>query len=367
MFTMIIGGSASGKSEYAERHVLSLGGPRFYVATMEPFGQEAQARIRRHHAMRRDRGFETIECYLHPETISVPGEANILLEDLGNLVANILFTESTETAPARIAERVDQLLDRCAHLTVVTNEVFSGGDRYAGETSRYLSVLAGVNRILAERADLVAEVVCGIPDILKGPVAAKGPRRECASLQQKKEQQLYRARVSFQHAEKQEPRRECAHPQHTERQETGENGVRENQEGMIFVTGPLHAGKQEYIMEALGWDAAMFREKGIRDVQELAAETSSAEEVQALADRLARREVVIATEIGGGIVPLDPAERRTREAAGRLGCLLAARADTVIRICCGLPVLLKGKIPGNKPEGEKNTDKQEGENPRKQA
>ena len=114
MFTLVIGGSASGKSEYAERFVLSLdgSGPRIYIATMEPFGSEAQARIARHHAMRRGRGFETLECYQNIGSISVPLNSNVLLEDLGNLVANELFggcaiTEESENAlPERIAEEI---------------------------------------------------------------------------------------------------------------------------------------------------------------------------------------------------------------------------------------------------------------------
>jgi len=111
---------------------------------------------------------------------------------------------------------------------------------------------------------------------------------------------------------------------------------------MIFVTGPLFAGKQTYICRALGWTEADFREKAVRDVQELA---SVAENLEKLAEKLGAWPVVLATEVGGGVVPVDPGERSAREAAGRLSCLLAARADTVIRVCCGLPQLLKGEWP----------------------
>ena len=110
---------------------------------------------------------------------------------------------------------------------------------------------------------------------------------------------------------------------------------------MIFVTGPLYAGKETYIRRALGWDEADFRARAVRDVQELVP----CDDLTALADRLAARELVIATELGGGVVPVDAVTRRKREQAGRLACLLAARADTVIRVCCGLPQLLKGEWP----------------------
>ena len=184
MFTLVIGGSASGKSDYAERHVLSLGGdgPRIYIATMEPFGEEAQARIARHHAMRRDRGFETIECYRNAGTVRLPENSNVLLEDLGNLAANELFgaelpqaengaEQHTDDISAALSERIaaeiDSLRSQCSHLTIVTNEVFSGGKEYEGETLTYLRLLAMLNRKLAAGADLVVEVVCGLPDILK--------------------------------------------------------------------------------------------------------------------------------------------------------------------------------------------------------
>ena len=77
-------------------------------------------------------------------------------------------------------------------------------------------------------------------------------------------------------------------------------------------------------------------------MQNLAA---NATDLEKLADELAAYDVVIATEIGGGIVPIDPAERAAREAAGRLACLLAERADCVVQMFCGLPTVLKGELP----------------------
>ncbi len=111
---------------------------------------------------------------------------------------------------------------------------------------------------------------------------------------------------------------------------------------MIFITGPLCAGKRRYIQEALGLTDREFRERAVWDVQDLAAQ---AEDLEALAGALAEREIVIATEVGGGVVPADPAQRAGREAAGRLSCLLAERAETVVRVWCGLPRLLKGEWP----------------------
>ena len=108
---------------------------------------------------------------------------------------------------------------------------------------------------------------------------------------------------------------------------------------MIFVTGPLYAGKREYIQKALGQSDSDFAARAVWDVQRLAAGADP----EQLADELSKKEIVIAAEIGGGLVPLDAGERAAREAAGRLACLLAERADTVVRVCCGLPQVLKGE------------------------
>ena len=176
MFTLVIGGSASGKSEYAERHVLTLEGPRVYIATMEPWDEECLARIARHRWARADRGFATVECYRQLERASVPEGANVLLEDLGNLTANELYPSGKgeglqETAPMPASERILRgvycLQRKCRHLTIVTNEAFSGGTEVGEGTLDWLWELAVLNRELARRADLVIEVVCGLPNVLK--------------------------------------------------------------------------------------------------------------------------------------------------------------------------------------------------------
>ena len=168
MFTLIIGGSASGKSEYAERHVLSLPGHRIYIASMQPFGAEAALRIRKHRAARRGKGFQTIERYTDLRHLEIPDDSNVLLEDLGNLTANEMFSPEGGGAEAAL-QGILSLRRKSLNLTVVTNEVFSGGDAYGEETIRYMKELARLSCTLAKEADLVAEIVCGLPNILKEP------------------------------------------------------------------------------------------------------------------------------------------------------------------------------------------------------
>ena len=103
---------------------------------------------------------------------------------------------------------------------------------------------------------------------------------------------------------------------------------------MIFITGPLYSGKRTFAQSLPG--------RCITDVQQLAAQ---APDLEALADQLAAYDLVLATEVGGGVVPLDPGQRAQREAAGRLACLLAARASCVVQMFCGIPTVLKGELP----------------------
>ena len=107
---------------------------------------------------------------------------------------------------------------------------------------------------------------------------------------------------------------------------------------MMFITGPLYSGKRTF--------ARNFRGSVIADVQDAAAETQTPEQLETLARELAEYDIVIATEVGGGVVPMDAEERAGREAAGRL-VLPAGRASPTAwcRCSCGIPTVLKGELP----------------------
>ncbi len=177
MLIVVIGGSGSGKSAYAEELLAGMGEKRYYLATMRPDGEESRRRIKRHRDMRRGKGFFTIE---QPRRIAgalakmdAPEESSVLLECLSNLAANEMFSDedgeacSEEALTAEICGGLWTLAQGVKNLVVVTNNVFEDGIRYEEETMKYLRVLAGVNRRLTERADFVVEVVAGIPVVLR--------------------------------------------------------------------------------------------------------------------------------------------------------------------------------------------------------
>lgn len=167
----MLGGSACGKSGWAEDLACRLGGPLIYLATMQPWGQEGAERIARHRRARAGKGFTTLEQPRDLETCSIPLHATVLLEDLGNLAANEVFAgEAIDKAAALSAlnRGLRALEGQAEHLVVVGNDLFRDGEDYPPETMAYLEVLAQVQADLSKRYDLVVELVCGIPVFWKG-------------------------------------------------------------------------------------------------------------------------------------------------------------------------------------------------------
>ena len=171
MFLVITGGSGSGKSAYAEQCVLDFGpAERIYIATMYPFDEECDRRIRRHREMRRQKQFSTLECYTGLKTADIPEDSVVLLECMSNLTANEMYQEggAGEQTVEEILAGIRYILVRVRHLVVVTNEIFSDGIDYDPETMRYQSYLGQINSEMGRMADQVTEVVYGIPITVKG-------------------------------------------------------------------------------------------------------------------------------------------------------------------------------------------------------
>lgn len=203
MLHIVYGGSASGKSSYAESFAMSLQGDGrlLYIATMYPYkwntteiDSETMQRINRHRAMRADKGFDTVECYRHVEHIMAKRQDVLLLECMSNLLANEMYLEpdaddggrsetmsemekagvemSKTMSPVskKIVQALVDLSARVQELVIVTNDVFSDGGSltYDESTREYVKNLAEINCALAREAATVTEIVCGIPVKIKG-------------------------------------------------------------------------------------------------------------------------------------------------------------------------------------------------------
>lgn len=178
MMVLVIGGSGSGKSSYAEEVAVSLSKPqkkKYYLATMQVYDDEGQRRIARHRALRQGKGFVTIE---QPVNIQKSlkemesGERTALLECISNLTANEMFTQEKTTSEAQVTEDIikgiTMLKEETTHLVVVSNNVFEDGMVYDKATMEYIHAMGVINQQLALLADQVVEVVVGIPVIVKG-------------------------------------------------------------------------------------------------------------------------------------------------------------------------------------------------------
>lgn len=187
MTVLIIGGSGSGKSAWAERYAVSLarGSKKYYIATMQAADEEGIKRVERHRKLRRGKGFDTIE---QPAAVQnalsrmEAGEKTALLECISNLLANEMFPEdgirTGEEAEQTVMEGIRTLRDGLSHLVIVSNNVFEDGTVYDETTMDYIRAMGRINQGLAALADRVIEVVVGIPMSLKGGEPVLLPEEE---------------------------------------------------------------------------------------------------------------------------------------------------------------------------------------------
>ena len=189
--TLIIGGSGSGKSAYAEDYMVSISEDRkkYYIATMQIYDEEGKRKVERHRMLRGGKGFSTIEQPVDIGKAAEKMEAEdrtALLECVSNLTANEMFSGEVPGTEEVITEKIVggiAVLNReLTHLVIVSNNVFEDGNVYDKTTMAYIRAMGRINQKLAEMADEVVEVVVGIPIVIKDKnisLQKKGKKTKC--------------------------------------------------------------------------------------------------------------------------------------------------------------------------------------------
>ena len=216
---------------------------------------------------------------------------------------------------------------------MVTNEVFSESVPDSQEMLWYKRVLGLLNQRLAVHADIVTEVVCGIPCTVRGKDIYEGGTNV--------------GTVSELHGK--EADGNGMNPD-------GGRGMdcREERK-MWLITGGAFQGKLECAMKmrpGLQWaDGEVCGPADIEGCggiyhfhQFIRRWLQGGRTKEELTDLVLSREdgiVIVTDEIGCGLVPVDEFERYYREETGRICVCLGERAERVYRVVCGVPVRLK--------------------------
>lgn len=169
MTELVIGGSGSGKSEYAENLCMKIKGKKnklFYIATMKPYGDEAFKRIEKHRKMRAEKGFETIEKYVNIHELKLEN-STVLIECLSNLTANEMFELKEKNAAGKILSGIEKIIKQSKNVVIVTNDIFSEDCIYGKETENYIKTLGEINYMLGKIVDNVTQVLFSVPQKYK--------------------------------------------------------------------------------------------------------------------------------------------------------------------------------------------------------
>ncbi|SDE35381.1 bifunctional adenosylcobinamide kinase/adenosylcobinamide-phosphate guanylyltransferase [Limimaricola pyoseonensis] len=166
-FTLVLGGAASGKSDYAESLVLKAARAPVYIATAQAFDHEMTEKIARHRAAR-GAGWRTVEAPLDPgSALSGLRAGEIALIDCATLWLSNLILAEADLAAAEAG--LIAAIEACAvPVVVVSNEVGAGIVPDNALARRFRAAQGGLNRRLAARADRVVAVMAGLPLALKG-------------------------------------------------------------------------------------------------------------------------------------------------------------------------------------------------------
>lgn len=174
---LVVGGTRSGKSDYAQELAEAKGGERYYLATCPPPAgddPEMTERVLAHQLRRQDRQWFTREepVQLAPLLATLPAHATVLIDCLTLWISNLLYADQLGTLDEeRIGILACELLTVArawgGELIMVTSEVGCGLVPEHPLARRYRDLVGRCNQVMALGADRVVQVVCGIPQVIK--------------------------------------------------------------------------------------------------------------------------------------------------------------------------------------------------------
>ena len=127
--------------------------------------EENLRRVEKHRRQRRDLRFTTLELPHRVGAAAVENGSVVLLEDVSNLLANVMFERGGNEES--VYGDIEALLSRCRILVAVTITGLRE-DGYDGETAAYIRALNGLNQRLLARAAAALTMKDGQPFAEKG-------------------------------------------------------------------------------------------------------------------------------------------------------------------------------------------------------
>lgn len=173
----ITGGARSGKSSYALSRAENIDGKRLFIATCPDIDGEMAERVKRHQLERQGRGWSTIETQTDLAGVlrrDVEDYHVVLIDCMTLWVNNILFHPDYRQADindyfiARVCRKWLKAADTFSGtLLCVSNEVGLGIVPDNALARKYRDLVGTCNQLIAQQANEVVLVSCGLPLHLK--------------------------------------------------------------------------------------------------------------------------------------------------------------------------------------------------------
>ncbi len=165
---LILGGTRSGKSHFAENTAIATGKKLVYIATAQALDEEMQVRIAHHQSSRIDQWITVEEPLTLASSLQHYSAENtcILVDCLTLWLTNILLVgeEIFQRERATLLETLPQLV---GDIIFVSNEVGMGIVAADPLSRRFVDEAGRLHQALAKICDKVTLVVAGLPMTLK--------------------------------------------------------------------------------------------------------------------------------------------------------------------------------------------------------